>query len=459
MFGVSLFLDSALIERIWKYISGEGLRARLIRGGLGSAGVQTVHRLLGFALSILLARALGSAGYGVYAYAFAILSLLMVLAEAGVPTLLMREVAAAYGRDHWRLLRGALIRAGQFVLLASVSVALIGMVVLSVVAERLTDAQVLTTMYMLLILPFAALVRTLASAMRGLQHVVLGQSLDMLLRPLLVLCGVGAVFVLAPTAREPQNVMLIQVFATVVALVVGGYMLSRLMPGRSWVRPAEYRSRQWFKSALPFTLIGGAGVINNHADIIMLGWFGSASEVGVYRVAVQGAVLVAFGLQVANAVIAPYFTRLHVQGEIDKLQHLVTSSARVVLLAALPVALTLVFAGEEILTFVFGSEFGTAHLPLAILALAQLANAVFGSVGFLLSMTGHEHFVARALWQTALLNVFLNGILIPLYGIGGAAFASAMALLIWNILLFNRVSKVLGIDASAFGCKKRGLKK
>ncbi len=438
------------LNRVLAQSRGEGLRARLIRGGLGSAGVQALNRVLALAMGIVLARGLGAEGYGTYAYAFAIMSLLMVAGEAGVPTLLMREVASAHGQQRWGLLRGALIRSGQLVLLASVSISTIGLLLLWAMADHLSAAQFYTTLLMLLVLPLAALTKTIAAAMRGLHRVVVGQAVDMLLRPLLVLVGVGSLFLLAPALRQPQYAMAAQLAAAGVVLLVGGWVLSRYLPDASRTEPVEYQSRQWLKSALPFTLIGGAGIINNQADIIMLGWFGSAADVGIYRVAVQGATLVAFGLQAANAVIAPHFAQLYAQGDMEKLQRLVTVSARVVLLAALPVTLAFVFAGDTIVAWVFGVEFAASHLPLAILALGQLANAAFGSVGFLLNMTGNESHVARVLWQTALLNVVLNGLLIPFYGMAGAAVASAISLLIWNALLFVRVGKNLGINSFAF---------
>ncbi|MCK7546988.1 flippase [Marinobacter koreensis] len=439
------------LNRVLAQSRGDALRARLIRGGLGSAGIQALSRVLALALGIVLARGLGADGYGTYAYAFAIMGLLMVAAEAGVPTLLLREVAAAQSQQRWGLLYGALIRAGQLVLLASTSVSIAGMLVLTVMFDRLSPGQFYTTLLMLLVLPLAAMTQAIASAMRGLHRVVVGQALDMLLRPLLVLAGVGSLFLLAPALRQPEYAMGVQFVAAGIVLLVGGLMLRRYLPAASRTEPVEYQTRRWLSSTLPFALIGGAGIINNQADIIMLGWFGGTADVGIYRVAVQGATLVVFGLQAANAVVAPQFARLYAQGDLEKLQRLVTASARVVLLAALPLALAFVFAGGAIVTWVFGTEFVASHLPLAILALGQLANAAFGSVGFLLNMTGNERQVARALWQTALLNIVLNALLIPLYGMVGAAVASSISLLMWNVLLFGRVRKKLGINSFAFG--------
>ena len=113
-----------------------------------------------------------------------------------------------------------------------------------------------------------------------------------------------------------------------------------------------------------------------------------------------------------------------------------------VLVTALPITILFVFAGGEIAAWVFGEEFSRSHTPLAILSLAQLANATFGSVGILLNMTGHERDTARALWQTTAANVILNLLLVPSYGMEGAAIATALSLIMWNVLLLRLARRV-----------------
>jgi O-antigen/teichoic acid export membrane protein len=95
-----------------------------------------------------------------------------------------------------------------------------------------------------------------------------------------------------------------------------------------------------------------------------------------------------------------------------------------------------------------------AHQPLAILAVGQLINAGFGSVGFLLNMTGHEGITARILWQTAIVNVVMNVFLIPSFGTAGAAIASAFSLILWNALLYRQVRRRLGLNSSAIYINK-----
>lgn len=430
------------------------LRGQLVRGGAGSALIQMINRLLALALGIVLARCLGAEGYGVYTYAFALLSLLMVFAELGMPTLLIREVAAMDARQDWTHLRGVLVRGFQIVFTVAMALTAIAALVLWQRSEGMWTPQGKTIAWMLALLPLVALTKSMTAALQGLQHVLKAHAVEMLVRPFLVLLGVVFLFRFVPDMRLPQYAMAVQLVAAIALLCVTAVALYRYLPQPVHATTAQYQTRQWLASAMPMTLIGGACIINNQTDILMLGFFRSSEDVGVYRVAVQGAVMVAFGLQAANAVIAPQFARLYAQGDQARLQRLVTASARVILLSALPVALTFILAGGMIAGWIFGPEFAKSHTPLAILAAGQLINAAMGSMGFLLNMTGHERDVARTLLMTAGLNILLNLALIPTFGMAGAASATAVSLVLWSILLYRIVKRRIGINSTAFAVNR-----
>jgi O-antigen/teichoic acid export membrane protein len=439
-----------IFSNISQTLSGNGLRPQLIRSGLGSAGIQALNRLVGLALVIVLARSLGAEGYGIYAYALAIMSLLMVVAEAGLPTLLMRELAASYGLKDWGLLHDTLRRVLRFVALAAAIVSTLGLLVLWWWWGAFSLAMLYTMGWMLLALPVFVLCKTISFALHGLNRIVIGQAIDMLIRPLLILVIISIFFFVWPGLREPYYAMLAQLMGAVSVLIIGALLLKRYLPMDATVVEQEHRSHDRFKSALHFILIGGAGAMNSYSDIIMLSWFATVEDVGIYRVAVQGATLVAFGLTAVNSVVAPQFSKLYAQGDIVRLQFLATQSARVILLSALPLALAFILAGGAIASWMFGTEYSAARTALGILAAGQLVNAGFGSVGLLLNMTGHERVTARIFWRTALLNIVLNAVMIPHYGLEGAAFATTLSLVIWNALLHREVKKRLGIISTAF---------
>jgi len=115
-----------------------------------------------------------------------------------------------------------------------------------------------------------------------------------------------------------------------------------------------------------------------------------------------------------------------------------------------------VLAGRSFFVWVFGLEFAAAYAPLIILLLGEFVNSAAGSVGFLLSMTGHERETMLGIAAAATLNIALNLLLTPSWGIGGAATAAASSMILWNVLLWWITWKQLGINSLAFVIGKLG---
>ncbi|MEM9623658.1 MAG: polysaccharide biosynthesis C-terminal domain-containing protein, partial [Pseudomonadota bacterium] len=197
---------------------------------------------------------------------------------------------------------------------------------------------------------------------------------------------------------------------------------------------------------MPFTLISLAAVVSGNTNIIMLGQLSDAEQVGIYRVALQGSLLVTFSLQVVNAIITPQIAALYAGGKLAELQTLVRRSARLITLTALPAAVLLVLIGEWLIVTLFGPAYAASYLPMTALACGTLVTAMFGSLAQLLEMTGNERETARALWLTTGANVLLNFVLIPQLEALGAAIATACSVVMWNILLYRKVRSKLGIN-------------
>mgnify|MGYP000751870713 CR=1 FL=1 len=104
--------------------------------------------------------------------------------------------------------------------------------------------------------------------------------------------------------------------------------------------------------------------------------------------------------------------------------------------------------GPDIL--VFGVEFEAALTPLLILALAYTFSVSLGIVSTILNMTGHEKTTAKGAVIATCVNVVLNLTLIPMFGISGAAIATAASLIVWNLYLWRSVRSLLSIRPGIF---------
>jgi O-antigen/teichoic acid export membrane protein len=250
--------------------------------------------------------------------------------------------------------------------------------------------------------------------------------------------------------------MTLHVLAMFVAFVTGAVMLYRSRPAAvKHGPPPRYQPRIWLATVLPLAMTQGSNLINQYADILLLGLMREDAEVGIYRVVLQGAILVTFFLQSIDMVLQPLFVRLYTRGETQRLQRLVTLCARAILLFALLVWALYIVAGREILGFVFGDGFREGYTALVILGLAQLIKAAAGPVGTLLNMTGHERYTMRVVLLAAVVNVVLNVVLIPQFGMLGAASAFAVSLTVWSVVLVWICHRRLGIGTTALGVGAR----
>jgi O-antigen/teichoic acid export membrane protein len=428
---------------------GGGLRAQLLRGGMGSLVVKASTMFSGLALTIALARILGPDGYGIYAFAFALVSVLAVPAQFGLPTLVIRETARAQAAENWGVMRGVWRWSTLVAGCLSLGLALAALVVLQTAEIHASEAQIGTFAWGLILVPFIALGNLRGAALKGLRWIIAGQLPEHVLRPgfFLAMLAYFAIF-RAGDGVTPVQAMVFHTVAAATAFLIGAGLLRYAMPEQIRLKPSPvYHTRAWATAALPLALLAGMQMINLQIGVLALGQFRDSEEVGLFRVAIQGGTLVGFGLQAVNIVIAPYIARLHVQGDTRRLQRIATVGARISVAFAVPTALAFFLFGDRILNLVFGEGFGAAHAALAIVAAGQVVNAAFGSVGILLNMTGHERDSARGLSIGALVNVVLNLSLVPAFGIVGAAVASALTWVVWNTLLWKAVRTRLNINS------------
>lgn len=443
--------DAPAWRRLLRDLLGdtEGSLARhLVVGAAGTAGLHLSATVLAVVTSIVLARILGPAGYGAYAFAFAVVNLLGVPAVVGFDQLTIREVSAFVTSGEHGAAAGLLRRADQLALAASLLLAgLTGALVLLFGGgwDPLLREALLAG---LPAVPLLALVRVRQGALQGLRRVVRGQLPETVVLPVLFLALVGIQFVLPGRSLDATTAVVLHVAAALGALAVAWLMLRRHLPEEVAAAEPRYRTRAWLASAVPLFLVAGLYVINSRADTVMLAGFKGPEPVGVYNVASRGAGFVAFFQMAAQRALAPTISRLHERSERERLQRVITAAVRVVAALSLPVALLFVLAGGPILAWIYGAEFTAGAPALAILAVAYLLAVATGPVSYLLMMTGHERDAARAVGVGAALNVALNALLIPPWGVAGAAVGTGVSMVVFNVLLAWQVRRRLDLRAT-----------
>jgi len=446
---VSMTLYQSIVQT---FLPGgkDELRTYLIRGSSSSLILKIINIFLSLVSGILIARILGSGGYGHIAYAMALIQILSIPTVMGLPNLIVRETAAYHSRKDYARMRGLLIRANQVVFMLSIFLVFIAGAAATIYSDHFSSTGYHTFLIALLLLPLLGLKALRSATLRGLRYITLGLAPEMFIQPALYIILIAGSFFAFRLEMTPQFVMILNVIATGIAFIIGAFFLIISLPKKIKTSDAVYDTSSWFKSALPFMFLGAMRLVSQRTDIIMLGFFRPIEEVGVYRAVVHGATLIVFVLTAVNMALAPVVAGLYSEGKSIQLQRLVTISARVILILTIPIAILLFIWGPWMLSFLFGDEFRTGGNALRILCMGQIVNAGVGSVGILLNMTGHERFAVAGITVAAVLNIVLNAIFIPKFGINGAAIATAISLIVWNLLLCWWVYKYLGILSIAF---------
>ena len=195
--------------------------------------------------------------------------------------------------------------------------------------------------------------------------------------------------------------------------------------------------------SFPMFLTTAMQAIVLQTDVLMLGSMSTLENVGIYSIVMKLALLSSFIISSINTIIAPKFSELYYNDEMDELKITAKKSSKLIFFASLPISIILIIFGQQLLS-IFGNKFEIGYYSLLLLTLGQLVNAMAGSVGYMLNMTGHQKEFNKIVLLGALSNVALNVLFIPKYGINGAAFASMVSAILWNVLASIYIKKYFG---------------
>ncbi len=401
---------------------------------LGSFGMGLIFSLVG---TWALTHILSLEDYGYYTYFFSWILLFAVIGDAGLPTLCMRE-AASIGQPRLRtFMLWVLSRVSVFSLLSAL--------VFYPVAIYTLEIPLMHALFGSGLILLVSFNQILASIINGLNRVLEAQIPEKVVRP-----GVVMMIALAMvlTGRDINATAGLAIGAAGIVVIFLFYSIRNLMiynSSQSGEKSASWNQSLWFFLGLSIVT-----TLNSKLDILMLGVLMDAEAVGLYSIAVRLSEFVAIGLVILNPLIGPSIVELFEKNHSEALNQMLTRFARFYTGIGIMI-FGIVALFSVTLLGIFGREFVRGENVLIILGCAQLVNLVVGSVGLILNMTGHERSAFRAMLMAVVLNAGLNLVLIPSYGIEGAAIATAVGWIFWNITMWAQVRKRTKLKPSVFG--------
>jgi len=197
-----------------------------------------------------------------------------------------------------------------------------------------------------------------------------------------------------------------------------------------------------YSSTLIF--ISFMNIILTKIDKIMLGIYMTSEVVGIYNIAATVAGLITFLLVSSNMIFSSVISELYSVNKIKLLGDLYSTITKWIIILTLPIVISILFFSDTILRF-FGEAYIVGSSALIILALGQMINTFAGANGSILSMCGHERLLLKNNISMAIINIIFNAILIPKFGILGAAIATGFSIATINIIKIFQVKFLLNI--------------
>lgn len=439
---------SHLLRPLVPVLAGSDPRSRAQRMALITFVIRILSAAIAFVSQIVLARLMGEFEYGVFIFVWVLAVLFGNLSCLGLHAAVIRFLPEYHTASALAEIRGLTATIRIFALLSATALAIAGAAGLWLFGRAIESYYVVPLYLALFTLPMIALGDVMEGTARAHSWPIAAMSPTYILRPLLIL----AFMVLAVVAGLPHDATtaMIAALAATYVTTLGQFLAMAWRLGRHYVRgPMKIELGRWLRVSVPIFLVDGFGFLLTNSDVVIVGLYLKPDDVAIYFAAAKTMALVHFVMFAVKAAAGPRFSAAMAARDLHQLAEIAIESARWSFWPSLAVGGAVLLAGPFLLSL-FGPAF-TSGVPLmAILFAGILAKALVGPVETLLTMAGRQK-LCMVLYAGALAaNILLNVTLIPLFGLTGAAAATAGAMFVEAAILHLAVRRTFGFTLLAF---------
>jgi len=417
-----------------------------LKGLLSGSAFILAFKILGafssYIFFYLLAIRYGAKGVGIFSLSFTLLSIFVMLSKLGMDSLIVKQIPEYKAKG----IRGA-ERSIYNKLIGIVLSFSIGMSVLVYYSSNLFSVffqypELEPSMRIIAIAIIPSVILSMnAECLRGLEQMKYFAYLQN--GSVMMLSVLGLIIGSSLFDRGESTPIFVYFIAVCIVAVLSIFIISKKLPkSASLVKSSILKAT--LKLSVPMLISGAVFMIMNWTDVLMLGYYSDEDQVGIYNLCFKLASIITFAQFAINSYAAPRISSYFYADKLEDLKALISKIAWLNFVISIPFFVVLLVFGAQILPL-FGAEFESGIIVLLLLIVGQLINALSGPVLYILNMTGKEFVARNIVLVAALINVVLNLILIPSYGIIGAAVAATVAMLVWNICSLVYIYKNYGL--------------
>lgn len=374
-----------------------------------------------FVTAFFLARLLGPKEYGMYSLALSATNICVGLALLGLDAALIRYVAVMVGRKDDESVWGTIQVGISVAMLLSVVTGTVLFGFAYPVADKAFHKASLAPLLQLaaVLIPVLTLSEVLASITKGFKRMDYPVIAQFVFQPVFRLI---MILILALGGFDAFKAIITFGLADLSASIIMIYYLNRIYPLKRPLSPAKRDLKGLLAFSLPVWMSGLMVQFQSNLQAIVLGTMGSITGVGLFSIASQITAISGHFTSAINVSSKPIVAQLHDQKDMHQLGQIYQTANKWAVMVQLPIFLVMVIYPAALLS-IFGNSYMQGASALIVLAIADLLNVGTGMGGIILDMTGHTRL--KLINSILRLGIYLglDLLLIPRWGLMGAAVA------------------------------------
>jgi len=396
----------------------------LLKGAAFALVGQVSSKLLTYLYRIIIARE-GPEVYGLFSLGLAVLGMASTVALVGFISGVQRFVAFYMGKNDKAKVKGVITTALKVTTITSVSSLLLIFYFSEEISTHFShdaDLAILLSL-MVLALPFLVYKEVIISAFLGFKNItyvvlsrdILDSLTKVVLTALLIYMGYGLVGIAFAFIASSILVFLFLLFI----------LETKIFPIFRTSIESKYIYREMFTYSIPLFLGAYVSMIAKWADTMMIGYFKTPYEVGIYNAAQPTALLLMMIPGALLSLFLPVVTSEYARGDMDSIRAMYINITKWIVLSGIPILSVMIIFASPILAITFSPEYAEGGTSLIVLSLGYFVFTIFWPASHIINMVKKTKISFYISLFATGSNILLNWLLIPLYGIMGAAVATS----------------------------------
>ena len=410
---------------------GSELRSITKNAGFGALGMFFMTAMA-FVSNIVITRNLGVELYGIFVLVTNVFNFVVLISQLGFENAIIRFVPFYLGKEKDDKVKGTILFGFRVLLLLSIMVLILSQLIAPFIAERIFNRPEIIPLLRILLfsIPFSILAIVSYASLNGLKLIKFQVIAANILNPIIFFILVVICFWLGYSLVGLIWVMLIM---GPINLALAYYFLNKkYFKTKRNIKP-KVEKKEVFQFAIPLYFNQFLNNAIKFIPIFIMGVFLTNKDIGIFNVAFKIAMIVSISLGAFKLIFAPTISSLFAKNNKQLINQLYKTITKWMLTIASVILVIIILFAETILS-IFGAEFLTGINILLILMIGELINVAVGLVGNIIIMSGRPKIALYNSGITFIMITILCYLLIPEYGIIGAALAYTITVGITNVI-------------------------